>query len=315
MKTEEVNEILSCLVGGRTVFHYYQDRYAVYLLDRYLAEQGDLPIRDLRAGAQAKLLNRPLLKELITRRGSGRLCRDDLRVLWPAKTPAYVLTLGSWGQKSEYAWAQTSRPGSNLVLQLNLSQAWARKMHRLLDNPLNEYMGYCHPLSATRGATLAWARLDVDMRSGVVLIEEIQSDLIKELKYLARSAQNALGRNQATVDLWLCDKPVSAKKLMLTAQRLLLEIEKVWQEAMLTAAIWFSFEELGMKEIYFHTFETGCVLKNLRHSKPPRSLYTQVPERFCFEQTCNGPEFLVSDKHARRRLKKVKDPSWFVKAA
>lgn len=315
MNMEEINELLDCLVGERTLFHYYPDRYAVYLLDRYLRKQGDMPIRNLRSGEHAKLLSRPLLKELIKGLGHGRLSRDDLNAFWPDETQAYVLTLGTWGQKNEYRWAQTSRPGSNLVLQLNLSEQWAQKIQNVLDERLNEYIGMFHPLSEKRSATLAWARLDLDMGSGVSLIEEIQSDLVKELENLMFWAQQALNNDQATVDLWHTENSICSKTLLDVTQSLLSEIKAIWHEAMLTAAIWFLFEELGMKKVYFHSFNTGCVLKNLRRCKPPKSLYTQVPDKFCFEKTPHGPAFLLDNKHARRRLKKVKNPSWFVKAA
>ena len=315
MNTEELNEILECLVGERTLFHYYPDRYAVYLLARHLRGQGDSSIRDLRSGNHAKLLNRPILQNLIKRLGDGRLSSDDLNALWPNDSNAYVLTLGTWGQKNQYRWAQTSRPGSNLVLQLNLSEQWAQKIQRVLDEKINEYIGMFHPLSKKRGATLAWARIDLDMRSGVSLIEEIQSDLIKELENMIIWAKYAINRDETTVELWRRNRTTCSKTLLEVAEGLLDEIKTIWHEAMLTAAIWFLFEELGMKQVYFHSFDTGCVLKNLRRYKPPKSLYTQVPNKFCFEQTTHGPEFVMNDKHARRRLKKAKDPSWFVKAA
>ncbi len=46
----------------------------------------------------------------------------------------------------------------------------------------------------------------------------------------------------------------------------------IWKEAMLSAALWFIFKELGITTIYYHSYESGCVLKDIEHGRPPRSL-------------------------------------------
>jgi hypothetical protein len=67
----------------------------------------------------------------------------------------------------------------------------------------------------------------------------------------------------------------------------------LWQEAVLAAAIWFLKEEIGISKIYYHTFEFGCKLKRISGNRPPQSLYTRLPSRFCFEKTDCAPEFLL----------------------
>ena len=62
---------------------------------------------------------------------------------------------------------------------------------------------------------------------------------------------------------------------------------------MLAATIWFLREEIGISRIYYHTHEYGAQLKRIRWGLPPRSLYTSLPRRFCFERTEEAPEFLV----------------------
>jgi hypothetical protein len=68
---------------------------------------------------------------------------------------------------------------------------------------------------------------------------------------------------------------------------------RVWEEAMLSSAIWFLRDEIGINNIFYHTFDFGCRLKRISGSKPPRSLYTKLPERFCFQKTNQGPTFLM----------------------
>lgn len=78
---------------------------------------------------------------------------------------------------------------------------------------------------------------------------------------------------------------------------------KLWDEAMLSAAIWFLVNELGLRQIYLHDHETGCKLKNVTFSQPPRSLYTKLPQRFCFQKSKQGPDFLF--EKSDRRLRKL----------
>ena len=74
---------------------------------------------------------------------------------------------------------------------------------------------------------------------------------------------------------------------------------------MLAATLWFLYVELGIQRIYYHAYESGCVLKHINSTKPPRSLYTELPRKFCFEKTTQAPEFLLQDKRFYKRLKKL----------
>jgi hypothetical protein len=86
---------------------------------------------------------------------------------------------------------------------------------------------------------------------------------------------------------------------------------KHWQEALLWSALWFCTNELGLDEIYYHTYETGALLKNIGHRKPPRSLYTDLPKKFCFQETHEVPKILLQTKSAMRRLKAQKNTTFF----
>jgi hypothetical protein len=61
-------------------------------------------------------------------------------------------------------------------------------------------------------------------------------------------------------------------------------------------------EEIGIGKIYYHTFNFGCRIKRIAGSKPPVSLYTKLPDRFCFKKTNQAPGFLM-----RRNNRKIID--------
>ena len=65
--------------------------------------------------------------------------------------------------------------------------------------------------------------------------------------------------------------------------------------------------------VYYHTFKTGIRFKNIAWTAPPRSLYTDLPRKFCFRETTQAPMFLKKCKH-RTVQSRLKDKSnrWFV---
>ena len=79
-----------------------------------------------------------------------------------------------------------------------------------------------------------------------------------------------------------------------------------WDEAILTAAITFIHDELGIRKIYYHSAESGAKMKRIRWDLPPRSLYSKLPKRFGFKKTQEVPEFLKEDKSFRRLYKRIK---------
>jgi hypothetical protein len=198
MKRKEAEEIIACLPRGRTLFYYFKDRYALMLLAD-LVQEG-MPVREVKASRYGRLLARPVVKRLVGRLGDGVLTRESDESHWPARPECYLLSLGTWGRdrcRRHCGWCQTSRPGVNLVLQLNFSNKHNHPYQRLID-PSADY----------------------------------------------------------------------------------------------------------------HTFETGNRLKQISGSRrPPRSLYTALPRRFCFQETDARPGFLLPGKSARSRSARV--PSRF----
>jgi hypothetical protein len=130
--------------------------------------------------------------------------------------------------------------------------------------------------------TLAWARIDLDFASNQALIEEIQSDWVK-----------GVGENHKN---WLY-----GHGNMHEYREVLRPYAKVWDEAMLTAALCFIRRELGIRDVFYHSYETGNRLKGIERyyhlGKPPRYLYTDLPKKFCFTPTSEAPDFLKSVRY------------------
>ena len=313
MDEQQAEEIIACLPSERTLFPYFKDQYAVYLLQQYLQNTESNDIQSIKQSRIKKLLDKPFLKETLKNSGNGMLESVQLEQLWPMQTEQYVLTLGRWGHKKRYSWNQTSRPGVNLVLQLNLSNQFDKMFRAMSGCELNRLTTSRHPKSSKRSATLAWARLDMDFTTGEILIEEIQSDLIRDLERTYKRALAA--KDSSEVRIYWSRTKLDRDKLMASCQQLIDAQQKIWSEAMMAATLWFVQQELGFSKVYYHTFDTGKVMKKIIGCAPPRSLYTDLPEKFCFEITKQAPQFIVKDSYAKRRLKAVNNPQWFLLAS
>jgi len=300
MELQQVKEILACLSGNRNKFYYFRDRYALMLLKDYIGDQA-MSISELRQSPYANLLNKAPVKKAMAMAGNGKITAAQLEMIWDEKPLSFVTTLDQWGDgKRDWQWNQMSRQGYHLVLQLNMANDHTQALQRLLrpDDPHTFNWGG-HP-TREKGSrnTLAWVRLDMDFASNEVLIEEIQCDWI-------RTAKNALKYEDYDYGEY------SKEELEIYTNKVLAPYTKVWQEAMLAAAIDFIRHELGIHRIYYHSFEIGALLKNIKYSKPPRSLYTKLPKQFGFQKTPQGPEFLMREKRVQKLHRKVENPYWF----
>ena len=66
---------------------------------------------------------------------------------------------------------------------------------------------------------------------------------------------------------------------------------------------------LGVQKIYYHTYSSGNILKVLPENEaPPKSIYTQLPKKFCFSKTDEIPPFLQAtiDMLEEKKKKRVK---------
>lgn len=300
MNYEAAQEIIACLPQGRTLFHYFPDRYAIVLLSRYLGE--GKPIAEVKASPYAKLLNRPVLKEILSRKGDGLLLPEDLGASWPPRPECYLLTLGTWGPEKRHEWNryyfQTSRPGMNLVLQLNFSSLH-NDAYRALIRPehAHPFQTAVHPIARKGFHTLAWARLDIDLSTGEALIEEVQTDWLRFAAGARRRVEDIVENREAreaVATIYFNGEEIDPRAMRAYFDNVLGTHIPVWDEALLTAVLDFLLDEIGITRIYMHQFDSGCRMKGISGNLPPRSLYTKLPARFCFSKVSAPPEFLMA---------------------
>lgn len=305
MKFELAKEVMACLPKGRTLFHYSKDDYAFLLL--HLMAQKEQRIQNIRRGHAARLLEKPALKPHLARCPDGRILPDSIpRHQYLPDGQAYRLTLGIWGDDLEFwRYNQVSRKGVSLVLQVNLNQSFTKKLSRCVDLGENDpFEVTWHPVRNGRHPTLAWCRLDFDLEKREALIEEVQSDLLRDVKAVVGAAARAAKRRRKTFRMY--GSEFRTRAMLDLWRKDFSAHEKTWHEATLTAAISFLIEELGMKQIYYHTPESGKFLKEIRGTLPPASLYTSLPKKFCFQLTDQCPDLVKQDKRWKRRHRKMK---------
>jgi hypothetical protein len=219
----------------------------------------------------------------------------------------YLLTLDQWGNY------QSSRNQSTLVLQLNFSSKHNRCYQKLIhpeDRPLE---CAAHPYHEKR-STLAWARIDIDLRDGEALIEEIQTDWIKyalsDIKFI-KDAKTVKEARRYFERIYGKKANTDYRTFLRYVHQALAPHIRIWAEVTMAATLWFLRDELGVRRIFHHTFETGNWLKGLRWGKPPRSLYTDLPKQFCFQETYNPPAFLMRSRR-RWSIKELEKLKFFV---
>ena len=286
----EVQEIIDCLPRGRTPFYYFKDRYALMLMR--LAFEKPVSKGDIREAGLGRLLEKPIVKAVMGARGSGVVAPEICDYFWPDDYRSYSLQLGWWGSQDREC-DQISRGGYNLVLRLNFSLRHTGRYHHLVDPEGNyPFENWSHPISRGKQRTLAWSRMDIDMRRGEALIEESQTDWLRDALQARRRAE------KYRRSIMLYGRRVMSANVIEYVDNVLGPHMKVWDEAMLAATIWFLRAEIGVSRIYYHTHESGAALKRILYCKPPRSLYTALPKRFCFQPTDERPAMFAGYRKA-----------------
>ncbi|MCH6257366.1 hypothetical protein MLD52_12470 [Puniceicoccaceae bacterium K14] len=297
MKLREIDDILDAFPKGRTKYFYFKDKYAIDLLS-YAFD--DSSIDAIKRSQYSGLLKKPIVRQRLSSIGTNRLRSDDWVDVWSNDVEPYLLTLGKWGhdKHGERYYYQTTNTDANLVLQLNFSNLHNSAFRRYVgDGDRNPYAFYGHPIAPAPYYTLAWARLDLSLDTNEALIEEIQTDWIRK----ANSEKAYLD----TIPNELTSK--ERHRLHYLSECLAPHV-KIWQEAILAAAIWFIYREIGISRIYYHSHKSGCRLKGIEDRLPPRSLYETLPRKFCFEAVDTIPEFLIP----AIRKKKIKPRFYFL---
>ncbi|MBB3060423.1 hypothetical protein [Microbulbifer rhizosphaerae] len=308
MNVKLAEEIVACLMRGeRTKYYYFKDRYALAMLWHYCRD--GMRVGALRQSRLGRLLSKPLVRQVLSQCGDGVVRPENLASYWPERFHCYTLSLGLWGSARSSCWYQTSRAGYNLVLQLNFSNLHDRHYRRLkLDTDCSPFDFACHPTSRVRN-TLAWSRIDLDLESDTALIEEVQNDWLREARELYEQAKQCLeakGSRRSGRRWYESFPPERAVDYFEMAIEPHLGL---WSEAMLSATIEFLLEEIGVGKIFYHSWETGCKVKNCR---PPRSVYSSLPEKFCFQRVSRGPQFLYDDRSSRRKMRKIQNQNWYL---
>ncbi len=306
MRIEELRTIDECLPTERRLLRYYKDRYAAMLLAHVIGD--GMSVRELKRSAFARLLERPPIRSVLAMLGEGVLTRDLLELGAPCESVEYLLTFGSWGYSTtrrQLSHYQTTRPGHNLVLQVNFTGRHNEIYRRLLRprEGMHPFIGRAHPVAGGELLTLSWARIDLDLSTGEALIEEIQNDWIRRAlareRWLRERAEEERKCGAGTPNYrqrfneW---STINSYIEMALAPHL-----KVWDEITLAATIEFIRKELGIGRIFYHTHESGALLKRIRGTAPPRSIYSSLPRSFCFRECDALPEFLARDNRWMRR--------------
>jgi hypothetical protein len=197
------------------------------------------------------------------------------------------------------------------VLQLNLPFEHQKVFEQQGIEQIWRASRWHHPMSESR-LTMAWARLDWDWQTGQAIIEEIQSDWLRDYPDLLAEAVSAKARGESSV--WRGGEiPLET---VFSYQSMFTQHQKTWSEAMLTASLWFLQQELGFKEVFYHGWQTGNAVKRLGEDHvPPRSLYTELPEKFAFERVNQGPLFLERDPKVKKVKKRQEIWQWYRWAA
>lgn len=305
-------EIIRCLPRGRTLYAYGKDAYALQLLKYYVGNGKQ--ISSIKQSRFARLLNKEPVKQLLANCGNNLLCTNDIECFPLKDSEPFTLSLDLWDGNDD--WAQTSRRGWNLVLQLNFSNRH-NSIYRKLVKPEQKQMlnNGCHPVyrnhqSAYFRETLAWARLDVDFDKDECLIEEIQSDWVREAKYLLAEARRAKKRKRNIREDYYWPVEGRLDDIIEYCRFLNESYAPLWAEAMLSATLHLVKTELGLGRVYYHSDRSGAKIKKMERSRPPKSLYSQLPRAFCFRETKNAPQLLRNDIRYKRLQRKVKDIRW-----
>ncbi|MEL6561408.1 MAG: hypothetical protein AAFQ94_24685 [Bacteroidota bacterium] len=305
---------METLEAKQNDYYYFKDKYALDVLALSLKDQ--LSVSELKRSPLGFLTNKKSVSKVLAKEGNGSVSCHHFENVFSEESVKFSVSLGKWGKFDKHLhddWYQTSRNGENLVLQLNFDKEHLHEYFRLIDpeKDSHPFMYDCHPVLKKSGFTLAWARLDVDLTSGEVLIEEIQNDWIREAKDSMVSAKKELEK-EAKREKSKQRQLKWAKDEIDYFENSLKDYVKIWDEAMLNLAIQFAVKELGCYKIYYHTFDSGNLLKGLKWGcKPPKSLYTKLPRRFGFQLTDEAPALLRNNKKLRKKLRD-NQLSWFL---
>lgn len=322
MTNQELRFVDSIFGEQKIGFSYFQDKYAIELLRYALKDyqlQNGVNIAAIKKWKQGFLLDKKPLKNITASLKKNQLREADLVNFQPEEQLPFYITFDKWGTFKKHrkdTYYQTTRPGYSFVLQLNFSTHHDIPYYKLVNPERNSGRNnphplrwICHPVCENNQLTLGWARLDFDLNTGELLIEEIQNDWLRDAKQVYQHICREQHKEQKNrIRHWVLHRiNGTAESFKKYYETILTPYLKIWDEALLSAAIQFSIEELGIQDIYYHTYKSGCLLKDCQ---PPRSIYTKLPRRFGFQKTSIAPDFIEKDKYLKKVLR-TKQLEWW----
>jgi len=257
LEVNELEEIFSDLIK----YYYYQDKYLVDLVIEKGGSEEHLKIGQLKGSFAEKLMQKEWFKkEFLSNNGGVGIKITDLKSYWPEHTLEFGISVTNWGENPKKhqkdTWFQTSRSGYNLVLQVNLNQEHFKLYNSWL-KPRWHGEGIfnctCHPVSEKQ-ITLGWIRLDVEFETDEILIEEIQTDWLREINSLAKKLKSDNDNKHKEI---LQNECVDGQLVDFWKYYYYMQpVSKIWEELFMSIALWFAKKELQIQNVWMHTFES-----------------------------------------------------------
>ena len=304
MNNGEIKYIKKC-IETPLKYQYSEGTYAKLLL-KYGCEQKQ-KLSEIKQSKWGYLLNKPSIKKVVSKCGDGFLNKEYLEESWCEKTKVFSLTLSQWGiletKKKNCAYYQVSRPQKSLVLQVNFGGDHNAVFNTYFKKSTREYFTHSLHAGHQRKNTLGWIRIDLDMDKGEALIEEVQTDWMKTVFRIAKELK--------TKNL---EHPLVKERTQACRNYInfMLKNYKGWDEILLYSAIRFLKEEIGIYNIWYHTFESGKFYKMMPdYSLPPQSLYTKLPKKMGFKKVKQIPKILAECKELKRMNNVAKNIAFY----
>jgi hypothetical protein len=312
MEYSQLNNILDKLPKEKTLFYYQKDEFALFLLQRAFLKETST--NELKKSIFSNLLNKDIVRKRLASMNNKKIKKNDFNININHKHHCYILSCGSWGSDNwwERDYYQTSRSGYNIVLRLNFSNQHDSVFNALLSHA-NRAIFECqsHPIDQKR-ITLAWSRIDLDLDKGEALIEEIQNDWLRLLNEQIKLFLERILLNHELDNIDQCKTLFGDQGLVKHYICNIIKVQsKIWSEAMMTATILFLYREFNIKKIFYHSNESADAYKYYGDSKPPKSIYSSLPKKFCFSLTQKRPDFLsyenrINNLHKGLKMKERK---------
>lgn len=288
MNKNQWAEVVEVLGQEAKPYHFFPEKYAWDHLNRVTQGQPK-KVNALRKEGYGWLLQKPEVKKRMAEFPDGIIDPAQGYSQYPKVSLHVNSTLSKWGtERAGYRKDfQLSRTGYHLVLQMNVARSLSlayRKKVQYRDHLPNYFT---HPVSK-QWDTLAWARLDFDLEGQSVLIEEVQSDMVREMRWIERKSQNK--RYSAS-----SEERQLGNRMKLFLDHDFWAYEQYWQECLMALVIQFIDQELGFRSAFMHQWASGCAIKGIQlHMGPPKSLYSRLPKRMGFRKTDERPDCLYN---------------------